>query len=134
LSATAISISPRQTAERPADVEYDPAFAAPAKIQDRLLLVNATLGQFITGFAARSFVVALSTIANTLHADILGISWAIISYQLAWIYNQQSATYRSWGVTNEMLLVFRDGGAAPWRRSHPVRVMGCCAARSVGLT
>ena len=62
LSATAISISPRQTAERPADVEYDPAFPAPAKIQDRLLLVNAMLGQFITGFAARSFVVALPTI------------------------------------------------------------------------
>jgi hypothetical protein len=62
LSATAISISPRQTAERPAGVEYDPAFAAPAKIQDRLLLGNAMLGQFITGFAARSFVVALSTI------------------------------------------------------------------------
>jgi hypothetical protein len=89
LSATAISISPRQTAESAADVEYDPAFAAPAKIQDRLLLGNAMLGQFIMGFAARSFVVALSTIANTLHADILGISWAIIAYQLAWIYNQR---------------------------------------------
>src|SRR5947209_18219753 len=32
--------------------------------------------------AGRSFVVALPTIANTLHADILGISWAIIAYQL----------------------------------------------------
>ena len=52
---------------------------------DRLLLVNAMLGQFITGFAGRSFVVALPTIANTLHADILGISWAIIAYQLAGI-------------------------------------------------
>jgi MFS family permease len=31
------------------------------------------------------FVVALPTIANTLHADILGISWAIIAYQLAGI-------------------------------------------------
>ena len=52
---------------------------------DRLLLVNAMLGQFITGFAGRSFVGALPTIANTLHADILGISWAIIAYQLAGI-------------------------------------------------
>jgi hypothetical protein len=33
---------------------------------DRLRLVNAVLGQFITGFAGRSFVVALPTIANTL--------------------------------------------------------------------
>jgi len=52
---------------------------------DRLLLVNAMLGQFITGFAGRSFVVALPTIANTVHADTLGISWAIIAYQLAGI-------------------------------------------------
>jgi EmrB/QacA subfamily drug resistance transporter len=52
---------------------------------DRLLLVNAMLGQFITGFAARSFVVALPTIAGALGADILGISWALIAYQLAGI-------------------------------------------------
>src|SRR5712692_9123687 len=43
------------------------------------------LGQFITGFAGRSFVVAPPTVANTLHADILGISWAIIAYQHAGI-------------------------------------------------
>ena len=52
---------------------------------DRLLLVNAMLGQFITGFAARSFVVGLPTIATALHADIFGVSWAIIAYQLAGI-------------------------------------------------
>jgi hypothetical protein len=51
---------------------------------DRLLLVNAMLGQFITRSASPSFVVALPTIA-TLHADILGISWAIIAYPLAGI-------------------------------------------------
>ena len=50
---------------------------------DRLLLANAMLGQFITGFAGRSFVVALPTIAGALGTDILGISWAIIAYQLA---------------------------------------------------
>jgi EmrB/QacA subfamily drug resistance transporter len=50
---------------------------------DRLLLVNAMLGQFITGFAGRSFVVALPTIATALEADILAIAWAIIAYQLA---------------------------------------------------
>ena len=52
---------------------------------DRLLLVNAMLGQFITGFAGRSFVVAIPTIATALDADIFGISWAIIAYQLAGI-------------------------------------------------
>ena len=52
---------------------------------DRLLLVNAMLGQFMIGFAGRSFVVGLPTIATALDADILGISWAIIAYQLAGI-------------------------------------------------
>ncbi len=52
---------------------------------DRLQLVNAMLGQFISGFAARSFVVGLPTIAAALHADIVWISWAIIAYQLAGI-------------------------------------------------
>jgi EmrB/QacA subfamily drug resistance transporter len=52
---------------------------------DRLLLANAMLGQFITGFAVRSFVVGIPTIATALGADILGISWAIIAYQLAGI-------------------------------------------------
>jgi len=50
---------------------------------DRLLLVNAMLGQFITGFAGRSVVVGLPTIATSLDADILWISWTIIAYQLA---------------------------------------------------
>jgi EmrB/QacA subfamily drug resistance transporter len=52
---------------------------------DWLLLTNAMLGQFITGFAARSFVVASPTIADALGTDILVISWAIIAYQLAGI-------------------------------------------------
>ena len=52
---------------------------------DRLLLASAMLGQFITGFAGRSFVVAIPTIATALDADIFGISWAIIAYQLAGI-------------------------------------------------
>lgn len=43
------------------------------------------LGQFITGFAARSFVVALPTISTDLGADILAISWALIAYQIAGI-------------------------------------------------
>jgi MFS family permease len=50
---------------------------------DRLLLVNAVMGQFLTGFASRIFIVSLPTIAVALNADILGISWALIAYQLA---------------------------------------------------
>jgi MFS family permease len=52
---------------------------------DRLLLANAIMGQFLTGFASRIFIVSLPTIAAALHADILGISWALIAYQLAGI-------------------------------------------------
>src|ERR1051326_4440987 len=59
--------------------------AAMAPRTDRLLLTNAMLGQFISGFGARSFVIGLPTIASALGADILGISWAIIAYQLAGI-------------------------------------------------
>jgi MFS family permease len=52
---------------------------------DRLLLVNAITGQFLSGFATRVFVVSLPTIATALNADILGIAWALIAYQLAGI-------------------------------------------------
>jgi EmrB/QacA subfamily drug resistance transporter len=52
---------------------------------DRLLLASAMMGQFITGFASRIFIVALPTIAATLDADILAIAWALIAYQLAGI-------------------------------------------------
>src|SRR5262245_18379541 len=50
---------------------------------DRLILVNAMVGQFIIGFATRSFVVGVPTIASALHADIAAISWAIVAYQFA---------------------------------------------------
>ena len=52
---------------------------------DRLLLASAMMGQFITGFASRMFIVAAPTIAATLDADILAIAWALIAYQLAGI-------------------------------------------------
>src|SRR6266542_1166423 len=52
---------------------------------DRLLLANAMMGQFISGFATRVFMVSLPTIAAALNADILAISWALIAYQLAGI-------------------------------------------------
>ncbi|HEY7527170.1 MAG TPA: MFS transporter, partial [Candidatus Limnocylindria bacterium] len=52
---------------------------------DRLLLVNAMMGQFISGMATRIFIVSMPTIAAALNADILAVSWALISYQLAGI-------------------------------------------------
>jgi EmrB/QacA subfamily drug resistance transporter len=56
-----------------------------AKHTDMLLLVNAMMGQFISGVATRIFIVSLPTIAAALNADILAVSWALIAYQLAGI-------------------------------------------------
>jgi EmrB/QacA subfamily drug resistance transporter len=56
-----------------------------AKDTDVLLLVNAIMGQFISGLATRIFMVSLPTVAAALHADILVVSWALIAYQLAGI-------------------------------------------------
>jgi len=56
-----------------------------APATDRLLLANAMLGQFITGFASRTFIVALPTIAAALQADILAIAWSLIAYEVAGI-------------------------------------------------
>jgi EmrB/QacA subfamily drug resistance transporter len=55
------------------------------KHTDVLLLVNAMMGQFFTGIATRIFIVSMPTIAASLHADILAVSWALIAYQLAGI-------------------------------------------------
>ncbi len=55
------------------------------KHTDVLLLVNAMMGQFISGVATRIFIVSLPTIAAALNADILAVSWALIAYQLAGI-------------------------------------------------
>jgi EmrB/QacA subfamily drug resistance transporter len=52
---------------------------------DVLLLVNAMMGQFISGVATRIFIVSMPTIAVALDADILAVSWALIAYQLAGI-------------------------------------------------
>ena len=56
-----------------------------AKHTDVLLLVNAMMGQLISGVATRIFIVSMPTIAVSLHADILAVSWALIAYQLAGI-------------------------------------------------
>jgi EmrB/QacA subfamily drug resistance transporter len=56
-----------------------------ARQTDVLLLVNAMMGQFISGIASRIFIVALPTIAAALNADILAVSWAVIAFELAGI-------------------------------------------------
>lgn len=48
-----------------------------------ILLINAMLGNFLAGLSARIFMISLPTVANGLATDILGISWALISFQLA---------------------------------------------------
>ncbi|MGH7771244.1 MAG: hypothetical protein ACREQA_03325 [Candidatus Binatia bacterium] len=52
---------------------------------DWLLLISAILGQFLAGLSARIFMISLPSVANGLGTDILGIAWALISFQLAGI-------------------------------------------------
>ena len=47
------------------------------------LLVNAALGSFLAGTASRIFAVSLPTIASSLETTIVGISWAVIAYQIS---------------------------------------------------
>ena len=50
-----------------------------------LLLSNAALGNFLAGTSSRIFSVSLPTVANSLETTIVGISWAVISYQISQI-------------------------------------------------
>jgi EmrB/QacA subfamily drug resistance transporter len=48
-----------------------------------LLLSTALLATFFSGTATRIFGISMPTVANSLATDLLGISWALISYQLS---------------------------------------------------
>ncbi|MSP38796.1 MAG: MFS transporter [Deltaproteobacteria bacterium] len=50
-----------------------------------LLLCNAALGNFLAGTSSRIFSVSLPTMANSLQTTIVGISWAVIAYQISQI-------------------------------------------------
>jgi EmrB/QacA subfamily drug resistance transporter len=50
-----------------------------------LLLANAALGNFLAGTSSRIFAVSLPTVANSLETTIVGISWAVIAYQISQI-------------------------------------------------
>ena len=51
----------------------------------RLILINSVLGVTIAGISTRVFVISVPTLAAALHTDMLGISWALIVYQMAGI-------------------------------------------------
>jgi len=50
-----------------------------------VILVNSILGIFVAGLSTRIFMISLPTVAKGLGTDILGISWALIAYQVAGI-------------------------------------------------
>ena len=49
---------------------------------NRVLLGTALLGTFFAGTAGRIFNISMPTVANDLGTDLLGISWALLAYQL----------------------------------------------------
>jgi MFS family permease len=51
----------------------------------RLTLVNSVIGVSIAGISTRVFMISVPTLAAALETDILGISWALIVYQMAGI-------------------------------------------------
>jgi MFS family permease len=51
----------------------------------RLTLVNSVIGISIAGISTRVFMISVPTLATALDTDILGISWALIIYQMAGI-------------------------------------------------
>jgi MFS family permease len=50
-----------------------------------LLLINAALGNFLAGTSSRTFSVSLPTVSSSLETTIVGISWAVIAYQISQI-------------------------------------------------
>jgi len=51
----------------------------------RLTLINSVIGISIAGISTRVFMISAPTLAAALQTDILGISWALIVYQMAGI-------------------------------------------------
>lgn len=48
-----------------------------------LLLATALLGTFFSGTATRIVSISMPTVAQSLDTDLLGVSWALLSYQLS---------------------------------------------------
>jgi MFS family permease len=51
----------------------------------RLTLINSVIGVTVAGISTRVFMISVPTLATALETDILGISWALIVYQMAGI-------------------------------------------------
>ncbi|HLN88188.1 MAG TPA: MFS transporter, partial [Candidatus Limnocylindrales bacterium] len=51
----------------------------------RLILANSVLGVTTAGISTRVFMISVPTLATALNTDMLGISWALIVYQMAGI-------------------------------------------------
>jgi MFS family permease len=51
----------------------------------RLTLINSVIGIAIAGISTRVFMISVPTLAAALNTDMLGISWALIVYQMAGI-------------------------------------------------
>ena len=51
----------------------------------KLTLINSVIGVMIAGISTRVFMISVPTLATALETDILGISWALIVYQMAGI-------------------------------------------------
>jgi MFS family permease len=51
----------------------------------RLILVNSVIGVTTAGIGTRVFMISVPTLATALDTDMLGISWALIVYQMAGI-------------------------------------------------
>ena len=51
----------------------------------RLTLINSVIGVSIAGISTRVFMISAPTLATALATDMLGISWALIVYQMAGI-------------------------------------------------
>jgi MFS family permease len=51
----------------------------------RLTLINSVIGISLAGISTRVFMISVPTLATALGTDILGISWALIVYQMAGI-------------------------------------------------
>jgi len=49
----------------------------------RLVVINSIIGVTTAGISTRIFVISAPTLAAALDTDMLGISWALIVYQMA---------------------------------------------------
>jgi EmrB/QacA subfamily drug resistance transporter len=50
---------------------------------NRLLLATALLGTFFSGTATRIVSISMPTVASSLGTDLIGISWALLAYQIS---------------------------------------------------